>query len=241
MNSKNITPLNQDMCMCCLKEKATHKYHITGRGYGSQFDMESTHWQCCDKCHKDEYDLWSNEVCRIDEDEYYETYQHEEDILDFIHNLPIESQELFFNTFSDYNNMDAQDWIDYELNELAHEKCKDYSLYSPQEKTAYKERFPNCDKVYKKVWSDGSSGCYCLKGASGNADGTCDEDNVSHHCYMCTLYNPRKGNMKIINEIDEYYENEKSRLENMLKYATERLKELENDKVICLEKHRYDN
>ena len=22
MNSKNITPINQDMCMCCLKEKA---------------------------------------------------------------------------------------------------------------------------------------------------------------------------------------------------------------------------
>ena len=241
MNSKNITPLSQDMCMCCLKEKATHEYHIYARGYGSQFDMENTHWQCCDNCHKDEYNLWANEVCMFDEEDYYEIYQYEEDILNLIHSLPIESQELFFNTFSDYNNMDAQDWIDYELNELSHEKCKDYSLYSPQEKTAYKERFPNCDKVYKKVWSDGSSGCHCSQGASGNADGTCDEYNISTECYMCTSYKPRTSEMKIINEIDEYYKNEKTRLENMVKYATERLKELEDDKVIYLEKHRYDN
>ena len=47
--------------------------------------------------------------------------------------------------------------------------------------------------------------------------------------------------MKIINEIDEYYENEKTRLENMLRYATERLKELEDDKMTYIEKHRYDN
>lgn len=241
MNSKNITPLNQDMCMCCLKEKATHDYHIYNRGYGSEFDDVCTYWQCCDKCHKDEYDLWANEYCVNEDEDYYETYQYEEDILNLIHSLPLESQELFFNRFSNDSFMDAQDWIDYKLDELPHEKCKEYHLYSPQEKTAYKERFPNCDKVYKKVWSDGSSGCHCLNGASGKADGTCDEYNISHHCYMCTLYKPRENKMKIINEIDEYYENEKSRLENMLKYATERLKELENDKITYLENHRYDN
>ena len=47
--------------------------------------------------------------------------------------------------------------------------------------------------------------------------------------------------MKIINEVDEYYENEKARLEDMLKYATERLKALENDKIAYIEKHKYDN
>ena len=132
MNSKNIVALqDKTLCMVCLKEKATHKYKISCRGYGSLFDEDDTHWQCCDNCHKDEYDIWSNEVCRIGigEDEYYETYQHEDKILDFIHSLSLQSQELFFNSFSsDGYNMDAQDWIDYKLDELPHEKCKEYGL-----------------------------------------------------------------------------------------------------------------
>lgn len=128
MNSKNIVALeDKTLCMVCLKEKASHKYKISCRGYGSLFDEDDTHWQCCDNCHKDEYDIWSNEQPKIED--YYEEYKYEDKILEFIHSLPLQSQELFFNSFSsDGYNMDAQDWIDYKLDELPHEKCKEYGL-----------------------------------------------------------------------------------------------------------------
>lgn len=129
MNSKNIVALeDKTLCMVCLKEKATHKYKISGRGYDSFFDKDDTHWQCCDKCHKDEYDIWANELPKIEG--YCEKYEYEDKILEFIHNLPLQSQELFFNTFNSNKQyfIDAQDWIDYELDELSHEKCNEYSL-----------------------------------------------------------------------------------------------------------------
>ena len=43
MNSKGIVALTDtDICMKCLKKKATHTYRIYGRGYGSSFDMSDT-------------------------------------------------------------------------------------------------------------------------------------------------------------------------------------------------------
>ena len=131
MNSKNIVAIckeKQDLCMVCLKEKATHKYKISCRGYGSSFDNENTHWQCCDNCHKDEYDVWANELPFVDV--YCKKYEHEDKILEFIHNLPLQSQELFFNTFNSNKQyfIDAQDWLDYELDELSHKKCNEYGL-----------------------------------------------------------------------------------------------------------------
>lgn len=165
MNSKNIVALeDKTLCMVCLKEKATRKYEISGRGYGSFFDEYDTYWQCCDNCHKDEYDTWANE--QPSTDNYYEKYKHEEEILEFIHNLPLQSQELFFNTFNSNKQyfMDAQYWIDYELG---------------------------------------------------------------------------KFTMKNVDEVEEYCENEKKRLENMLKYAKTRLVELENNKKDYYEKYCY--
>ena len=128
MNSKNIVALeDKTLCMVCLKEKASHKYKISCRGYGSLFDEDDTYWQCCNNCHKDEYDIWANEQPKIED--YYEEYKYEDKILDFIHSLSLQSQELFFNSFSsDGYNMVAQDWIDYKLDELPHEKCKEYGL-----------------------------------------------------------------------------------------------------------------
>ena len=95
MNSKNIVALeDKTLCMVCLKEKASHKYKISGREYGSLFDEDDTHWQCCDNCHKDEYDIWANELPKLDD--YCEEYEYEDKISEFIHNLPLQSQELFF-------------------------------------------------------------------------------------------------------------------------------------------------
>lgn len=113
-------------------------------------------------------------------------------------------------------------------------------MYSYEETKAYKQRFPNCAEVYKKVYNDGSSCCICKMSASGKSDGTCDEYNISDKCYMCTSYTPRESEMKIINELDEYYKDEKRRLEDMLKYATTRLKELEKNKQEYFNKHEYD-
>ena len=135
MNSKNIVALeDKSLCMVCLKEKATHEYYVSGRGYGSSFDSDSTHWQCCDKCHKDEYYTWANE--QPSTDNYYEEYKHEEEILEFIHNLPLQSQELFFNTFNSSSQypMDAQYWIDYELGKLTMKTVDEVEEYCKNEK-----------------------------------------------------------------------------------------------------------
>jgi len=121
MNSKNIKPItDHNLCMKCLKEKATQSYHIWGRGYGSEFDGYDTHFQCCDKCDSDDYLKWFGEQASpTDDDDYIsiiecEDYQHEYKILELIHNLPLESQELFYNTFNKNRTQDltSQEWID---------------------------------------------------------------------------------------------------------------------------------
>ena len=43
MNSKGIVAIKDEtICMKCLKNKATHTYYITYRGYGSSFDDMDT-------------------------------------------------------------------------------------------------------------------------------------------------------------------------------------------------------
>lgn len=239
MNSKGIKALKDtSVCMKCLKEKATHFYRISYRGYGSAFDNENTHWQCCNECHDDKFDLWANETCdEIDcKKVWCEEYKYENDILDFIHSLPLESQELFFNTFSKEGYMSQQDWIDYKLKELPHKKCKKYGVYSHDEINAYEQRFPNCSEVFKEIYHDGSSSCMCFYGASGNSDGSCGI-NISSQCYMCDNYKPKDGDMKVINELEEYYKDEKARLVHMLNYAKTRLKELDKDVCTYMKRH----
>lgn len=240
MNSKGIIAINdQSVCMKCLQKKATHEYAIYGRGYGSDFDEASTHLQLCDNCHHEEYHEWFNESpCSI-EDGYCETYQHEEKIHKLIESLPLEAQELFHNTFASgwtSYNMDAQDWIDYKLEELPHEKCKENNLYSPQEIKAYEDRFPTCNNVFLKIWSDGSSCCRCSLGAIGDKDGSCGL-NISTECYQCARYAPKSDKMKVISEIDEFIKNEKQRLLDMLEYSYTRLAALDNGYEAYIEEY----
>lgn len=227
MNSKGIVALtDHSICMKCLSKKATHTYSIYGRGYGSIFDGTNTKLQLCDDCHKEEYETWFNEDSTYDD--YYENYTYEDNIKGLISSLPLEAQELFHNTFSNGWNshfMEAQDWIDYKLDELPHDKCKEYCMYSPQEIKAYEDRFPTCGHVFLKTYSDGSGGCKCANGASGNKDGSCGL-NISRECYQCTEYTPRVDKMKEINEVDEFLKSETSRLKDMLTYATTRLEVL---------------
>ena len=195
-----------------------------------------TKFQCCDDCDKSEYEEWFNEKEVMDD--YIETYQHEEKILDLIHSLPLESQELFENRFDDRGyKMDSQDWIDFALDELSHKKCKQYGMYSPQEKAAYKERFPNCECVKINKYKDGSQGSGCPYGASGDKNGNVGL-NICDECYMCTHYKPREGDIEIMDKVAEYYKNEKERLIHMIQYAGSRFGELEKSVEKYMDVHK---
>jgi len=217
MNSKGITPLDDHICLVCQKEKATHTYLIYGRGYGSSFDGMDTEFRCCDKCDKPEFKKWFGE-----EIQYCcpEDYRYEEQICNLFDSLPINSRERIFNVGG--YEMEPQDWIDYELDELPHEKCKEYGRYSPDEIKAYNDRFPKCSEVYKTVYSDGSSSCRCDCGAFGNSDGSCG-DNIADECYMCTSFGPRASEMGVVYETKEEFSREKDRLLEMYRYSVEHL------------------
>lgn len=199
MNSKGIVAIKDEtICMKCLKNKATHAYYITYRGYGSSFDDMDTKFQCCDECDRPEYDEWFNEKEVMDG--YVETYQHEDKIWDLIRSLPLESQELFENRFDNRGwQMDSQDWIDYELDELPHEKCKEYGLYSPKDIEAYNSKFTTCEYVANVVWDDNSKGSWCPFDASGDYGQKIDEcGNLSDECTDCRFYKKRVTPIKEI-------------------------------------------
>lgn len=241
MNTKGIMALKDTkLCMKCLKKKATHTYTISGRGYGSIYDNFNSKFHLCDDCAKEEYRKWSDECCEYDEDNYVEEYKYERNISGLIESFPLEGQELFHNRFA-YGacagyNMKPQDWIDYQLNELPHRKCKQYGFYSPQEIVAYKERFPNCNCVVINKYKDGSQGSSCPYGVFGDKDGNIGL-NISSDCYMCTRFKPREGDIKVIDKIAEYYKNEKDRLIHILQYASTRLRELEDDVEKYMDRH----
>ena len=215
MNSKGIVALTDtDVCMKCLKKKATHTYTIYGRGYGSSFDMSDTKFQCCDDCDKPEYEEWFNEQEVMDD--YVETYQHEGKIWDLIKSLPLESQELFENRFdSDGWHMDAQDWIDYQLDELPHEKCKEYHMYSPKDIESYNSKYPTCEYVVNVVWDDDSKGSRCPFGAYGEYGQTVDDcGNLCGQCTDCNYYKNRENSIKDIKgkDLDDWKNYMKAKL-----------------------------
>jgi len=103
--------------------------------------------------------------------------------------------------------MSGQDWIDYELGILPHEECEKYGYYSPQEKIAYHEKYPICDKVKIVVYEDGNKGSRCPFGASGNKDGTSEGHQTQFQCYECKFFIERNGEIEIMNIEDfEIYE-----------------------------------
>lgn len=257
MNTRGIVAIKDDNCLCykCIQKKSKEKIHIIhigSRGYGSNFDNFSTKLQLCDGCYAEsikDKPIWNMGVVYgqmhfddyiskkdVPEDqivsEYIDNrYRYDNEMLNYLSKLPLQSKELVFNrngygACADYN-MSAQDYIDYQLGELPHKKCKQYGFYSPQEIAAYKERFPNCECVKIDKYSDGSQGSSCSYGAHGDKDGNIDL-NIWNECYMCTHYIPRKGDIEIIDKVAEYYKNEKNRLIHMIQYAGSRLRELEN-------------
>jgi len=206
------------------------KIEIGQLGYGGGFDGWKTKIQLCQDCYnKTSSKWWELNIIR---DECCEEYEYENEIFDYINSLPLGGQELVYNRFASgfhFNNqMEPQDWIDYKLNILPHEKCKKYSRYSPQERQAYRDRFPTCNYVYKRVYEDNSSGCWCHRNAHGNADGTCG-GNISSQCYLCTDYEPKRGAMEVVYVLDGFVKRETQRLEEMINYATLKLELLKSD------------
>lgn len=246
MNSKGIVAIKdtKNLCYKCLKKKDNiHKINIGSRGYGSYFDNMSTYLQLCDDCYKEsqkDKPIW-NMKSLDDNNMYDDSYLYDNEMSGYLHNLPLEGQELVFNRNS-YGacagyNMDSQDYIDFELDELPHKKCKQYGMYSPQEKAAYKERFPNCECVKINKYKDGSQGSSCPYGASGDKNGDVSL-NIWNSCYMCTHYKPREGDIEVIDKVAEYYKNEKDRLIHMIQYAGSRLGELEKSVEKYMDAHR---
>lgn len=204
MNSKGVKAVEDEkLCMKCLKNKATHIYPVSYRGYGSIYDMIDTKFQCCDECDKPEYKEWFFETPTVNENEYAENYKYEDNIYKLIKSLSLKSQELFENRFDRTNDifMESQDWIDYELGELPKEKCEEYSLYSPEEKTAYREKFSTCEQVVNVVYNDDSKGSRCPFGAFGDYDQKVSI-NIWEECYGCKYYKKREHPIRTINDDD---------------------------------------
>ena len=220
----------KNVCFKCLekiKEGELHRIKIPALGYGSQFDNWSTNIQLCHEClKKTNLKWWELEIENFGEDDWCEKYKYENEIFDYIDTLPIEGQELFWNRCSDgnYYPMDAQDWIDYKLNLLPHEKCKEYGLYSPEERQAYQERFPICKHVQLIKYKDGSSGCKCIRGAFGNKDGTAKGHQTQSECYNCTHFKVRKGEIMTVDMKNE----EIKRLKRQIRELAIKLRELES-------------
>jgi len=235
ISKENTAIINPDITCCnCLKETKVNHIEIGDMGYGSSFDGWSTKINLCDDCYKlTNPDWWKLETTPLEESglwsDFYE-YKYEDKIFEFIRTMPIAGQELFWNRYKkgDRYPMESQDWIDYELDLLPHEKCKEYGMYSPQERQAYKDRFPICKHVQLKVYNDGSSHTKCFRSAFGNKDGSCEECNISSECYMCNSFEERVDDIKVIDVSEEEKVRETERLKDMIKYATDRLKKIEN-------------
>lgn len=215
---KQAKAIHNTKCLCwkCLKEKSDiHIIRIPDCGYGSTFDNFTTQIQLCEECfcesQKDKpiwcmdkvYGTMSDEyIHKKDSVEFIEQlidkrYKYDKEMTEYFHKLPLESQELVYNTFgkgaSAAFHMQPQDWIDFELGILPYEVCAEYGLYSPDEERAYKEKFPNCQ--YPIEIDYGSSvGCRCPFGAFGNSkDGvvSADNNNLQSECYECNYYKER--------------------------------------------------
>jgi hypothetical protein len=206
---EHIAIKNPDITCCkCLKEtNDIIKIHIGQMGYGSGFDGWSTQVNLCSDCYNStNTEWWKLEEISCDFDpENFTEYKYENEIFAFFKALPIEGRELIYNRYPSGWNADhilePQDYIDYGLGILSHEKCKEYGMYSHQEINAYKERFPICQHPVNKIYSDDSKGCWCPFGANGAYGQKCGL-NISQDCYECSYFIERTTPIKDISDND---------------------------------------
>ena len=121
----------ENTCFNCLKETVVHKINIPALGWGNQFDNFSTRIHLCDNCYKSTNpDWWKLNIIKGKTNWDGEYYEYENEILQFIEQMPLAGQELFYNRYATGEfasfHMEAQDWIDYQLGMLPYEKYKEY-------------------------------------------------------------------------------------------------------------------
>ncbi len=222
------------LCYKCLQKKHKDNIisiKIGASGYGSHFDNLSTQLQLCNECYDEsqkEKPIWNMEIvygemhftelnkrerevipesCIVPE--YIDKrYRYDSEMSEFISVLPIQSRELIYNRYG-YGagasfHMDSQDWIDYELGILSHEKCKEYGFYSQEEITAYRERFPKCQHPVNIIY-DGWKASKCPMDACGDYGQVCKTDNFLYgeYCYKCPYYMERITPIRDISSHDE--------------------------------------
>ena len=190
---------HKGLCWKCLKDdKDTRTIKIPALGYGSSFDCCAREVHLCPKCYEESKDLWGLKVIRSED--YYEEYENEDKIIEFLDNLPPEGRQFVFNKYEDgidVRPLPPQVWMDYFVNKcLPHSQAKKYGMYSLEEIAAYKEQFPKCVYPVNRVYEDGSVSCWCPFGAYGDKDQKAGL-NISEKCYKCKHYRKRNENEKI--------------------------------------------
>ena len=116
MNSRKICPIKEDRCMICGKNKKKHTYYLYASDDESIFPY-ATKFQCCSKCNDSGFmELFKNT----------KSTDQENMLQKFILSLPIEGRELFENRFSSLPYVEPQDWLDFQLHELADQRKEQY-------------------------------------------------------------------------------------------------------------------
>lgn len=111
-----------ETCMNCLGElKGGIKKTIDMMGYGSIFDNYSTKIHLCGRCYEDSPDIWGLNVVDVSSEwggspgDFF-AYEYEEEIYEYVSNMPIEGRELFWNRLGSGGShfpMDPDEWIDW--------------------------------------------------------------------------------------------------------------------------------
>lgn len=196
---KAIENPDKTCCWCLGEFDNLHEIKIDSMGYGSSFDCFSTQINLCDDCYSKTQKCWwdFNVVESVEGHDYEYAYE----IWNFIGNLPLLGRELVINRYArgaGAYKLEPQDYIDYKEGILTHEKCKKYGLYSKEEISSYKSRFPTCNFPVKYITKH-KSYYRCKFGAFGGFWGgqSADPLNYSTECYMCKHYIPRFEQAKI--------------------------------------------
>lgn len=220
---EKITPFDKEICYHCLSNNDLEEFYFEDIGWNSKFDGLESKIILCKNCIEKLKPLWIPPKTITVEDIHFPeystaTYAFEEELFEFIENCDIRIKELFFNQYNEgfqFKKIDSQDWIDYNLGILPHEKCKKYGFISPEETKEYNEKYPNCKHVYNSQIGD-IKFSQCIFNAKGDYNGNTVE-NTSTQCYNCPHFVKRTRNKKYkdirYQEIEEYNTYQKIKLD----------------------------
>lgn len=211
---------SKKICFHCLQEKPYIKIPINPLGYESFFDSWGTEIHLCQDCidsclNPSIWDISSGTLRIVKKQTTYTDgtfatdilyYSHEDEIVNYINQLPIQSQELIFNRFawgSSIIPMNSQDWIDYNSGILSHEQTKKYGLISLDELKAYYQKFPICK--YVRIFTELDEPIYsaCFFNCKGDKDGNCLNNPSYIPCYNCEFFKEKEQGVNTFLNIDK--------------------------------------